>query len=229
MSAPFNVFTLCKSFDIDFINICRKSPIMNTNPVVVVPAASVAKQAIDTASDQDALENLMTFLPIGSIRASGSIMYVMADGSAVVIDSTADGRCTLAEVAGCGGKVVQSDYPSAIVTATATGGKAIANGASSLAVAMGKGAMATALSNASVVAVGHGHGKVGRNGRAISTTKAGILRGEVGSVLRWADDDLVGGFLEITVGHGEYEACPNKDYGLGRNCNQWVITRTTLK
>ena len=202
---------------------------MNTNPVVVVPAASVAKQAIDTASDQDALENLMTFLPIGSIRASGSIMYVMADGSAVAIDLVADERYALAEVAGCGGKVIQSNAYGAIVTATEKGGKAIANGASSHAVAMGKGAMANALGNASVAAVGHGHGKVGRNGRAISTTKAGILRGDVGSTLRWVDDDLVGGFLEIKVGHGEYEACPNKDYGLGRNCNQWVITRTTLK
>ena len=191
---------------------------------------TLAQQAIfRTANSNEDFENLMTFSPIGRIREMRRLLQVMADGSAVAIDLVADERYALAEVAGCGGKVIQSNAYGAIVTATEKGGKAIANGASSHAVAMGKGAMANALGNASVAAVGHGHGKVGRNGRAISTTKAGILRGDVGSTLRWVDDDLVGGFLEIKVGHGEYEACPNKDYGLGRNCNQWVITRTTLK
>ena len=90
---------------------------------------------------------------------------------------------------------------------------------------MGKGATATALGDLCVVIVGQGRGKVGKNGRAISRDKAGMLRGDVGSTLRWVHDDLIGGVLEITVGYGEGEACPNEVYGLGRNCNQWVITR----
>ena len=152
-------------------------------------------------------------------------MYIMADGSAVVLDSAGEGCFALEEVAGCGGKIVTSSQRGDIVNATEKGGKAIAKGASSCAVAMGKGATATALGDSCVVIVGQGEGKVGKNGRATSTTKAGVLSGDVGSTLRWVDDDLAKGVLEITVGYGEGEALPNEVYGLGRNCDQWVITR----
>jgi len=149
----------------------------------------------------------------------------LADGSAVVIDPAGEGYYALAEVAGCGGKTVTSSQRGDVVTATEKGGKAIADGASSCAVAMGKGATATALGDSCVVIVGQGDGVVGKNGRAISRAKAGILSGNVGSTLRWVDDDLIGGCLEITVGYGAEEALPHEVYGLGRNCNQWVITR----
>ena len=200
---------------------------MNTIPQVTATPITLAQQVIfRTANSNDELENLMTFLPVGSIREFSLLMYIMADGSAVVLDSAGEGYYALPMIDGCGGNVVTSSRRGGIVTATATGGKAIAKGASSCAVAMGKGATATALGDGSIVAVGYGRGKVGRNGRAISTTKAGILRGGVGSTLRWADGDLVKGVLEITVGHGEGEARPNEDYGLGRYGNQWVITHT---
>ena len=187
---------------------------------------TLAQQAIfRTANSNEDFENLMTFLPIGRIRGMERLMHVMTDGSAVVIDPAADGCYALLEVAGCGGKIVTSSQRGDIVTATEKGGKAIAKGASSYAVAMGKGATATAMGESCRVIVGQGAGEIGKNGRATSTTKAGVLRGDVGSMLRWVDDGLAGGCLEITVGYGEGEACPNEYYGLGRNCDQWVITR----
>lgn len=193
---------------------------MNTKPTTLAQIA-----IFRTANSHEDFENLMTFFPVGSIREMGRLMYIMADGSAVVVDPAGEGHYTLKEVAGCGGKTVTSSQRGDIVKATEKGGKAIAKGASSCAVAMGKGATATALGETCAVTVGQGEGKVGKNGRAISTTKHGILSGDVGSVLRWVDDDLAGGILEITVGYGEGEAQPNEVYGLGRNCNQWVITR----
>lgn len=193
---------------------------MNTKPT------TLAQQAIfRTANSNEDFENLMTFLPIGRIREMERLLHVMADGSAVVIDPAADGSYALAGVVGCGGKTVTSSQRGDIVTTTEKGGKAIAKGASSYAVAMGKGATATAMGEACRVIVGQGEGKVGKNGRATSTAKAGVLSGDVGSTLRWVDDDLAGGVLEITVGHGEGEAMPNEYYSLGRSCNQWVITR----
>lgn len=52
--------------------------------------------------------------------------------------------------------------------------------------------------------------------------------GAIQNHIKGEQDDLIGGCLEITVGHGDGEALPHEVYGLGRNCNQWVITHRRI-
>ena len=171
---------------------------------------NLAQQVVDTANAihpgncAGAQEYLLPILPAAAVHRAGYTVHIMDDGSAVAVGN----GWYLAEDAD---KVSAADYIATRVIDDHQ--SAIAYGDFCIVAAMGAGGVATAYGCQSTAITYCGRAATGVDGRAVSLTAQGLLRGGAGSVLTWLLDPCVEA-VAIKVGRGE-EGLAGEWYRLG--------------
>ena len=165
---------------------------------------TIARQIIDTANAAHpenfdrAHEVLLTILPAPAVagNSAGFSVHIMNDGSAVEVGD--EWFC-----------VVEADKVSAenyeTVRVLEDNQSAVTYGDYCFVAAMGAGGVATAYGKVSTaLASGDNDGRAatGVDGRAVSLTAQGLLRGEAGSILTWLLDTCAES-VTLKVGRGE--------------------------
>lgn len=173
---------------------------------------SKAQQVVAAASAAHPCncDYILTLLPAPAVRCAGVTIHIMPDESAVAVGrgwyqadkadkvSAADYAVTLVTEAN---QSATAYGVAAVVASMGTGGEAIAYGRSSTAITSGNnGGMAAA----------------GVDGRAVSLTPDGLLRGEAGSSLVWHLDDGSERCLQVGRGH---EGVAGEWYRLSKDNN----------
>ena len=171
---------------------------------------TLAQQAVDTANAihpsncARAQEYLLSILPAAAVDRAGYTVHILDDGSAVAIGNgwhQADAAY----------KVSAADYAATRVIDDHQ--SAIAYGDFCIVAAMGAGGVATAYGCQSTAITYCGRAATGVDGRAVSLTAQGLLRGEAGSILTWLLDTCAES-VTLKVGRGE-AGVAGKWYRLG--------------
>ena len=140
---------------------------------------TLAQKAVETADTihsgnfARAQEYLLSILPEAAVDRAGYTVHIMDDGSAVAVGS----GWYQAEAAD---KVSAADHAATRVIDDHQ--SAIAYGDFCIVAAMGAGGVATAYGSNSTAITYCGMAATGVDGRAVSLTAQGLLRGEAGSI-----------------------------------------------
>ena len=181
---------------------------------------TLAQQTVDTVNAihpsncAGAQEYLLTILPAAAVHRAGYTVHILEDGSSVSIGNGW-------HVADAAYKVSAEDYANTRVIEDHQ--SATAYGDFCIVAAMGVGGTATAYGCRSKSITYCGMAATGVDGRAVSLTAQGLLRGEAGSVLTWLLDTCAES-VTLKVGRGE-AGVAGKWYRLGDDGKPCLVRR----